>query len=139
MPVLPGAGCRADSGPGRECGPRVCAGADATPDQRRQAGAVVAAIFQPVQTFDENRFRFAGAGVTDDAAHACSSVNRWGGVIRVRCGKSEFTAIPHSRTRGFPSEKATLRFHKPAHHGFIRLREQVIDTPSGEEAVPHIS
>ena len=92
--------------------------------QRRHAGAVVAAILQPAQPFDEDRLRLSIADVTDDAAHACSSVNRWGGVIRVRCGKSEFTAIPHSRTRGFPSEKATIRFHKPAHHGFIRLRDK---------------
>ena len=43
--------------------------------QRRQAGTVVAAIFQPVQALNEDGFRFPGAGIADDAAHACSSLN----------------------------------------------------------------
>ncbi len=43
--------------------------------QRGQAGAVVAAVLQPAQAVDEDRFRFTAAGVADDAAHACSSVN----------------------------------------------------------------
>ena len=37
--------------------------------QRGHAGAVVAAIFQPPQALDKDRFRLSIAHVTDDAAH----------------------------------------------------------------------
>ena len=45
------------------------------PGERGDAGAVVAAIFQAAQAFDENGFRFPRAGVADDAAHRLSSGN----------------------------------------------------------------
>src|SRR5438309_1200883 len=37
--------------------------------QRRQAGAVVAAILEPAKAFDENWFRLFGTDVADDATH----------------------------------------------------------------------
>ena len=37
--------------------------------QRGHAGAVVAAIFQPAQAFEQDRLRFPMADVADDAAH----------------------------------------------------------------------
>ncbi len=39
--------------------------------ERGDAGAVVAAIFEPAQAFDEDGFRFAMADVADDSAHGC--------------------------------------------------------------------
>ncbi len=42
----------------------------------RHAGAIVAAVFQPVQPFDEDRFRFPRAGVANDSTHAGSSHER---------------------------------------------------------------
>src|SRR5205085_6166360 len=39
------------------------------PGQGRDAGAIVAAIFQPAQAFDQNRLSLAMPQVTDNAAH----------------------------------------------------------------------
>ena len=69
MPTQPGAGRS------RRCCGQVgdAAGALAQvqvrPGQRGHAGAVVAAVFQAAQAFDEDRFRFPAADVADDAAH----------------------------------------------------------------------
>src|SRR5439155_4247409 len=43
--------------------------------QGRQAGAVVASVFQAAQALNENRFRFLRPDVADNATHARSSMN----------------------------------------------------------------
>src|SRR5205085_2941748 len=52
--------------------PDLLADVQARPGQRGDAGAVVAAILQPLQTFEQDGFRLTRTNVTDDAAHGAS-------------------------------------------------------------------
>ena len=45
-----------------------------TVGQRGDASAVVAAIFQPAESFNEKALSLATADVTDDSTHTCVSL-----------------------------------------------------------------
>ena len=69
MPMLPGAGDFVSLAASLSMRPAVLVTAKLAVVDRGDAGAVVAAIFEPAQTFDEEIDRLIGPDVADDAAH----------------------------------------------------------------------
>src|ERR1700722_3618929 len=65
-----------------EIGRQVGDAAEAFPDcqisvERRNAGAVIAAVFESAQAFEEKGFRFVKTGVTDNSTHIGETSSHW--------------------------------------------------------------
>ena len=83
-----------------------------------EAGAVVAAIFQPPQPFEQDRRRFAPAGESDDSAHGESFFSResnllgWNGILRPGAHLRLFTWDCRYRSHGRSVADREVNCHK---------------------------